>query len=117
MIEPISPIRPMGAGNFIRPLEALKPISWHDDTQGQDVQESGGAAVTFADMLKELIDTANMTSAQSRANTNNLALGVESVALHNIEIDALKADLALRSLTSVRNKVLEAYQEIMRITV
>ena len=115
MMSPITPIRPMGTGNFISAIDALRPINWHDNNQSQAAEVSGG--LTFADMLKQLIDNANVTSAQSRTNANNLSWGLEDTALHNIEIDALKADLAFRSLTSVRNKVLEAYQEVMRITV
>ena len=116
MINPISPIRPMDTSGFINAIEALRPIGRHDNNnQAQEMRSSGG--VTFADMLKQLIDNANETAAQSRVNTNNLSLGLTDTALHNIEIDALRADLALRTLTSVRNKVLEAYQEVMRITV
>ena len=112
----IIPVSPVSAGNFITAIEALRPIGAvgaNDNNQAQEI--TGGA--TFADLLKQLIDGANETSAQSRANTNNLALGLTDTALHNIEIDAMRADLALRTLTSVRNKVLDAYQEVMRITV
>jgi len=106
----------MDTGSFVSAIEALKPIGRYDNNQArQEMQNSGG--VTFADMLKQLIDSTNAAGAQSRANANNLAWGFENTALHNIEIDALRADLALRTLTSVRNKVLEAYQEVMRITV
>jgi len=115
MINLITPISPISTGSFVSAIEALKPISLHEDNQAQEMQNSGG--VTFADMLKSVIDNANATSAQANANANNLAWGVTDTALHNIEIDALRADLALRTLTSVRNKVLEAYQEVMRITV
>jgi flagellar hook-basal body complex protein FliE len=115
MINPITPIRPMDVGNFITAIESVKPIGQYANRVQEETQGAGG--VTFADMLKQLIDNANVTSAQSRANANNLSWGVTDTALHNIEIDALRADLALRTLTSVRNKVLEAYQEVMRITV
>ena len=116
-MNPISPVRPISTGTFISAIEALKPIGavGAENNQAQEMQNSGG--VTFADMLKSVIDNANATSAQANANANNLAWGVTDTALHNIEIDALRADLALRTLTSVRNKVLEAYQEVMRITV
>jgi flagellar hook-basal body complex protein FliE len=115
MIDPISSIRPVGTGSFVSAIEALRPIGAQDDIQAQGSQGTGGA--TFADLLKSLIDNANETEAQSRSNVNSLAWGFQDTALHNIEIDALRADLAFRTLTSVRNKVLEAYTEVMRITV
>ena len=83
--------------------------------QAQEMQRNSSGA--FPDMIRQLIEDANLSGAQTKANANNLAFGVTDTALHNIEIDALRADLALRTLTSVRTKVLEAYQEVMRITV
>ena len=113
----IVPVGPIASGNFITAIEALRPIgSVGAPDNNNQVQEAAGGA-NFADLLKQLIDNANETSAQSRINTNNLSLGLADTALHNIEIDAMRADLALRTLTSVRNKVLDAYQEVMRITV
>jgi len=107
----------MGTGNFITAIEALRPVGAIGADDNNQAQEQRNSGTTFADILKQLIDDVNVTSAQSGTNANNLSLGIENTALHNIEIDALRADLALRTLTSVRNKVLEAYQEVIRITV
>jgi flagellar hook-basal body complex protein FliE len=113
-MNPITSIRPVGTEGYVNAIGAIRPIG-ADNNKAQEMQNSSG--VTFADMLRGLIDNANETAAQANTNANNLAWGFTDTALHNIEIDALKADLALRTLTSVRNNVLEAYQEIMRITV
>jgi len=85
------------------------------------IPEAPKAAVpggSFADMLKGMINNVNETDAQTKTDAFNLAMGFADMQdLHNMEINAIKADLALRTVTSVRNKVLEAYTEIMRITV
>ena len=120
-MNPITGIRPIGAEGFVSAIDALRPIgigavrAINTNEQAQEAQEAG--APTFADLLRSLVDNANVTDTQSRANITNLSWGFADTALHNIEIDALRADLALRTLTSVRNNVLEAYQEIMRITI
>ena len=101
--------------SFITAIESLKPVARHEN-QAQEAQQSG-SGVTFTDMLKQLIDNANATSAQTKSDANNLALGlIDDAYLHNIMINAEKADLALRTFTSVRNKVMDAYTEVMRIT-
>ena len=119
MISPITQLSPMNFG-IVSAIEPLMPAAalrdMQDDNNNQQIQAAGGG-VTFADMLKQLIDNVNVTSAQANLNAGELAWGLTDTALHNIEIDAMRADLALRTLTSVRNKVLEAYTEIMRITV
>ena len=109
----ITPIRPISM-DFVSAINSIQPIRARDNIEPQEAQSNGAV---FADMLKQLIDNTNVTAAQSRSNANELAWGLTDTPLHNIEIDALRADLALRTLTSVRNKVLEAYTEVMRITI
>lgn len=81
-------------------------------------QEITREKYSFSDMLAGMIKNINETDAQTKTDAYNLAMGYTDLQdLHNIEINAIKADLALRTLTSVRNRVLDAYTEIMRITV
>jgi flagellar hook-basal body complex protein FliE len=40
-----------------------------------------------------------------------------NVGIHELAIDLEKADLSLRMLTRVRNRVLEAYKEISRMNI
>lgn len=92
-------------------LEALKT----QNISGQNTETSVNG-MSFADMLKKTMEDVNQTSLQTEADIISLVTGMASDNLHNIEIEAVKADLALRSMVSVRNKVLDAYSEIMRIT-
>ncbi len=70
---------------------------------------------SFDDFLKESISQVVGTETQVKNDVVSLVTG-SSDALHNITINAAKADLAIQTLVSVRNKALEAYNEIMRIT-
>lgn len=115
-INPITPIRPM-TSSFVSAIEALKPVSTQNIQAEQEVQQESNG-LSFAEMLKNLIDTVNVTSAQTAKDSANLALGLTNDSdLHNIMIDAQKADLAVKTMVSVRNKVMDAYSEIMRINV
>jgi flagellar hook-basal body complex protein FliE len=69
----------------------------------------------FKDLLNNAISAVESTDAAVKSDMAALALG-ETDAIHNVTIDAAKADLAIQTLVAVRNKALDAYNEIMRIT-
>jgi len=71
--------------------------------------------IPFQDLLSEAVNAVGETDAAVKTDIVNLALG-DTDALHNITIDAAKADLAVSTLVAVRSKALDAYNEIMRIT-
>jgi len=47
-------------------------------------------------------------------DTYNLATG-KTDDMHTIMINAAKADMALQTMVQLRNKIVEAYTEVMRI--
>jgi len=104
----ITPITPIASIEKTIKLSSIAPAA----------PKPAGENYSFAGMLKNMLDAVNATDAAAKADSFNLAMGFTDMQdLHNIEINAIKADLALRTVTSVRNRVLEAYTEIMRITV
>jgi len=62
-----------------------------------------------------MIEQVNTTDAAAKEGAIKVATG-QSDDLHTFMIEAAKADLALQTLVQIRNKALEAYSEIMRIT-
>ena len=70
----------------------------------------------FGTFLKEAISDTNALQVQSDVMTEKLVRG-EDVDLHNVMITAQKASISLNATMEVRNKVIEAYQEIMRMPV
>lgn len=78
-----------------------------------------GAAQTFSELGKPLsafLDSVNNLQLQSIDLKNELATGGD-VELHDVMIASEKAGIALNLTMQVRNKLLEAYQEIMRMSV
>lgn len=75
---------------------------------------AGGAS--FADTLKQAIDQVNDLQKSSDKAAQNLATG-RSDNVADVMIAAEKADIALRVMVQVRNKVLDAYNEIMKMQV
>jgi flagellar hook-basal body complex protein FliE len=84
-----------------------------------DAAPAAGAAPTngssFADLLGTAIGKVDALQTQADAESEKLALGGGN--LHETALALEKADVALRVLSKVRNKVVEAYQEVMRMGV
>lgn len=74
---------------------------------------AGGAS--FADALGKAIASADAYQVAGDAQVDQLALGAGN--LHETSLALEKADTAMRVLMKVRNKVVDAYNEIMRMSV
>ena len=70
--------------------------------------------VNFANMLKDAVYKVNEAQVQSQQATMKLATG-EIEDISQVTIAAEKAAINLQLAIQVRNKVLETYQEVMRM--
>ena len=71
---------------------------------------------SFADSLKKAVNTVDTLQKDADVKMQELATG-KSQNLHETMIAAEKADIALKLMVQVRNKIIDAYQEIMRMQV
>lgn len=76
----------------------------------------GEAQGSFADLLREGVDRLDKLEAEAKDLSRRLLAG-EPVELHRVVIAGEEAGLAFELLTAVRNKAVDAYQEIMRTQV
>jgi flagellar hook-basal body complex protein FliE len=70
----------------------------------------------FADFLKDKLEEVNSLQKNSEAMTASFAAG-ETDNIHDVMIAAEKAKIAVNLTTAVQNKVIDAYNEIMRLQV
>lgn len=70
----------------------------------------------FEKMLQESMEEVNNLQVQAEQAIEDLATG-QSEDLHKTMILMEKAELSLKLMIQVRNKLLDAYQEIMRMPV
>jgi flagellar hook-basal body complex protein FliE len=82
--------------------------------------ESGAGKKTdatgFADMLADAVNQTN--EAQLAADKAAVALQTgKAENLHEVMLSMEEADISMRLLVQMRNKALDAYQEIMRMQV
>lgn len=94
---------------------AIPTIS-NESTKINPTVTSADAQQTFANSLKDAIAKVNDQQIQSDTMTEKLING-GNVDLHEVMISSQKASITLNATMEVRNKVIEAYQEIMRMSV
>ena len=78
--------------------------------------QAGEAGPSFADALAKSIEEVNHLQKEADQAIEKLASG-ESQNVHGAMLAVNKADTAFRMTMQVRNKIVEAYQEVMRMQV
>lgn len=71
----------------------------------------------FAAVLKSSLSEVNEMQQKADAAISALATGDNKVSLHETMIAMEQADVSFRMMMQVRNKIVEAYQEILRMQV
>ncbi|MEI6206276.1 MAG: flagellar hook-basal body complex protein FliE [Desulfuromonadales bacterium] len=77
---------------------------------------SSSMADSAGKFFSELVSKVNDIQVQSDKAIQGLASG-ENKNLHEVMISMEKASISFQFMSSVRNKALEAYQEVMRMQV
>jgi len=109
-IQPIAPIMPLGALNTITPtgLETTPSVSSKE-----------GAQKAGADFSEFLSDALNQVDAlQTKGDAASLELATGQVQdLSEVMVALEKASLSLSLTVAARDKVLDAYNQIMRMQI
>ncbi len=69
---------------------------------------------TFANMLTDMLSSTNDQINNAEAQSKAMLAG-DSKNIHEVMIALEKANISFRFLTQVRNKAVEAYQEVFRM--
>jgi flagellar hook-basal body complex protein FliE len=88
-----------------------------DKTLGKEVESEGNAkegSMSFVDTLKEKLNEINDQQISADAATESLIKG-EDVDVHQVMLLTEEAKLSLQLAVQVRNKLVEAYQELNRM--
>jgi flagellar hook-basal body complex protein FliE len=97
----------------------LKGLQGPGPSQGLS-KPSGGTSSTdgpsFADTLAQSLDKVNTMQKEADVAIQDFVAG-DTRNIHETMIAVGKADLAFRLTMQVRNKIVEAYQEVMRTQV
>ena len=79
-------------------------------------QEDDQNVKSFGDFLMEALNQTNQLQLESEKVSEDFAAGrIDDI--HQVMIVAEKADIALQFTMQIRNKILDAYNEIMRMQI
>lgn len=96
----------------LQPISPLRPV------QAQDVGtvgETNNQPTMFADLFRSMVDDVRKTDAAKTEAEYALATGqLDNPAVASVA--ATQAELSLSLLVQMRNKALDAYSELMRIS-
>ncbi|MCL1852465.1 MAG: flagellar hook-basal body complex protein FliE [Peptococcaceae bacterium] len=106
------PLQPLSSLPMLQPLTPVQSIG--DIAVSGAIQ--GAGATGFSQYLNEAINRLNALQVDAEHKTNLLLAG-DIEDFHTPIIALEKASLGLGLATTLRNRVLEAYQEIMRMQI
>jgi flagellar hook-basal body complex protein FliE len=75
--------------------------------------DATAGSTDFASMMKEALKTVNDQQVKSSGLKEKMELGDPDVELSEVMIQAQKASLAFQAMTQVRNKLVDAYKDVM----
>jgi flagellar hook-basal body complex protein FliE len=84
---------------------------------GSEAPMPGAAPTDFAAMLKHVVDNVAGMQNQATVLADAYESGDKSVDLTRVMLDVQKAGLAFHAITEVRNKLIDAYQQVMNMSV
>jgi flagellar hook-basal body complex protein FliE len=105
-----------------RAADGAQPISFQDlekispQFNASLVAPSTAAQNSFGSTLGQLVQDVSAKSAAADASVNGLLAG-QNVPLHQTVIAMEEAGVSFQLMVQVRNKLLESYQELMRMQV
>ena len=108
-------MKSVAAGTFVpdvSPVPSAQPLP--DDGTNSDGSTAAGAA-TFKDTLKEMLGHVNDQMVTAEQKSTDMALG-KSNDLEGTVKSLEEASLSMQMTMAVRNKLLDAYQEVDRMT-
>jgi len=96
-------------------MDALRPLSAEIPSPGEVARPTATGGGAFEGELGRALGAVEQLQQSADHEAEKLALGGGN--LHEAALSLEKADVALRLATKVRNKLVEAYQEVMRMNV
>lgn len=80
--------------------------------------ESGDTSGTeFSALLKQSVDGVNENQRKAREMATAFDAGIGEASLADVMVAMQKSSISFQAITQVRNKLVNAYQEIMRMQV
>ena len=100
-------------------LAQMRSMAARASAPGEGEAAAGPSAPgeDFSSLMRQSLDEVNQAMQESRSMADAYESGNSEVSLTELMVSAQRASLEFQALTQVRNKLLDAYQEVMRMQV
>jgi flagellar hook-basal body complex protein FliE len=106
----------MASVSGVIPPSELRPLSSPDGLSSISAPQPAGGADSFSSLLNQMVGGVTTRQAGAREAVRGLQ-GGQDVALHQAVIAMEEASISFQLMVQVRNKLLESYQELMRMSI
>lgn len=96
--------------NTIQGLDKTNSVNILDSVQKSD-------APGFTQMLKDAIGSVNETQQTANQMRTSYELGDPTVSLNQVMVASQKASVSFEAMTQVRNRMVDAYKDIMNMPI
>jgi len=98
-------------------LSEMRALQARASGVSTEVATTGAQPTDFASLMKNSVDHIATMQNQATALSSAYEAGDKSVDLTKVMLEVQKAGLAFRAMTEVRNKLLDAYSQVMNMSV
>ncbi|MBE0363721.1 flagellar hook-basal body complex protein FliE [Pseudoalteromonas ulvae UL12] len=104
------------SGNTL--LQEMQSIAFEaGNTVGNQLPIKESSSAEFSSLLKNALDTVNELQQDSKQKVTAVEMGDRRVSLAEAMIASQKSSVAFEATVQVRNKLVEAYKDIMNMPV
>ena len=97
-------------------LQAIEALGLHDEVAPQATGPASPPGPGFMQQVARGLQEVNEGLLASQADLQRLAVG-EATNLHEVMVRLEESRISLQLMLQVRNRVLEAYQDVMRMQI
>ena len=96
-------------------IDEMKKMA--DQAGGNNSLVQGSSSGGFSQLLSKAIESVNQLQNEADRMSTAYELGDDKVDLAQVMLASQKADLSFQAMVQVRNKLISAYQEVMRMQI
>ena len=98
-------------------LEGLSPLQSTLKSGASAGVNAGENVKGFGEMFQQAISSVNSTQQQASVLANSFEQGDPQVSLAQVMVASQKASVSFQALTQVRNRLVDAYKDIMNMPI